>query len=88
MFLQGFKTGSGRVKLYKKHGEKNHLRIGYYVKMAYCLMLKLPWRLITVYSQKDDRLLYITFPICEFIMDFGHKLGMIYGSIKYRALYL
>jgi len=89
LFLQNFRNGCGKVKLYKKYSEKNHLRIWGYVMIAYYLMLKLPWRIITVYLQKkEDRLLYIAAPICEFTIHVGGKLGMIWGSIKYKALYL
>lgn len=89
LFFQNLKNGRGRVKLYKKHSEKNHLRIWSYVLMAYYLLLKLPWRIITVFLQKkNDRSLYIIKPVCEFTITLGYKLGMILGSIKFKAIYL
>ena len=89
LFFQEFKYGYGNVKLYKKHAEKNHFRFWSYIVMLHSLLLQLPWRIATVYLQKKkDKYLYIFTPICEFVRGLGYKLGLIYGSIKYRVIYL
>ena len=91
LFFQSFKYAEGHVALFKKYRDRKKYQIhpvGYFT-MIPLFILRLLWRIITVYRQKkDERLLYVATPICSFIQDLGYKMGKIYGSIKHRVIYL
>ncbi len=91
---QNFKYGYGYAGLFKKHKDTLGMKYqvgfdgGGYKRMVFDLILRIPWRIITVPRRNEDKTLYLTEPICNFIEVFGSKLGLIYGSIKHRVLCL
>lgn len=94
LFKQFFKYGEGHVKLFKikkqrKKINKRYLIDIYSYKLLILDIFRILWRLINVYNQKKEkRMMYISIPICHFIEVLGEKLGLIYGSIKYREIRL
>lgn len=85
--MKEFRYGYGNVQLLKKHSDNNRFRFGTYVNIIFAFVQVL-YRLIAVLFVKKDKMLYLATPVCDIIRGISYKLGMIYGCIKNKTVYL
>jgi len=82
--------GVGNVKLAKKHAKtlnfKSRIYLKDYLRILENIFVAFPHRILTS-PNKEDRSHYINEPICIAVQLIGHKLGLIYGSLKYGVIY-
>jgi cellulose synthase/poly-beta-1,6-N-acetylglucosamine synthase-like glycosyltransferase len=89
LFKQAFGYGMGYVKLYHKHrtlaGKYKVDLLGYLIA-PYEFFIKFPWRIVSSVLHKEERKFYVLYPVCRSIETVGLKIGLIYGSVKYREI--
>lgn len=93
LFKQFFRYGDGHAKLFKKHkaifNKSYAIDILAGLSIPYNLMIRLPWRIITSYQYDGkERQLYIATPIFNALKMLALKLGWLWGSIKYKVIFL
>lgn len=93
LFKQFFRYGEGHPKLFRKHNaifsKKYSIDILGYFRIPYDLMKHLSWRILTAYQYSGkERQVYIVTPIFDAFKMLALKLGWIWGSIKYRVIFL
>jgi glycosyltransferase involved in cell wall biosynthesis len=93
LFKQFFGYGDEHAKLFKVHKalftKRYAIDILAGLSIPYNLMIRLPWRILTAYQYGgEERQLYIATPILYSLKMFGLKLGWLWGSIKYKVIFL
>lgn len=93
LFKQFFGYGDEHAKLFKMHNalfaKRYAIDILAGLSIPYNLMIRLPWRILTAYQYGGkERQLYIATPILYSLKMFGLKLGWLWGSIKYKVIFL